>query len=129
MLIAQIGGAARVLAQFLGPDIGFGASSPDVQAELDAAWIVHFTDRPSGEVIAAVPVALNVCEAELLWALMDGLAESVPLSWRFWGEPFPPCDVHTHPARICMSLADDGEPTGVALCCPADGHVAHVVTV
>lgn len=129
VLIHQIGGAAHVASQLIGPETAFGAISPDIEPDLqDAAWRIRFIDRPSGEVLAAVPITLNTSEAELLWCLVDGLADMVPRSWRYWGRPFPECDEHPHPARVRMYLAEDGEPIGVALRCPHDDHLIGVLT-
>lgn len=129
MLIHQIGGAAHAASQLIGPDTAFGAISPEHEPDLqDASWHVRFTDRPSNEVLASVPVTLNVSDAELLWCLVDGLADMVPRSSRYWGRPFPECDAHPHQARVRMQLAEDGEPIGVALRCPFDDHLAAVIT-
>lgn len=129
VLIHQIGGAAHAAAQLIGPDTAFGAISPETEPDLqDASWHVRFTDRPSNEALAIVPIALNVSDAELLWALVDGLADAVPRSSRYWGRPFPECDTHPHQARVRMHLAEDGEPIGVALRCPADDHLVGVIS-
>jgi hypothetical protein len=129
VLIHQIGGAAHVASRLIGPETAFGAISPENEPDLqEASWHVRFTDRPSGEVLASVPITLNVAEAELLWSLVDGLSDVVPRSWRYWGRPFPECDAHSHPARVRMHLAEDGEPIGVALRCPWDDHVVGVIT-
>jgi len=129
VLIHQIGGAAQAAMLLIGPDTAFGSLSPENEPDQqDACWQVRFTDRPSGEVLAAVPIVLDGSDAELLWRLVDGLADAIPCTWRYWGRPFPECDAHPHPALVRMHLADDGEPIGVELRCPHDDHLVAAVT-
>jgi hypothetical protein len=127
VLIHQVGGAALTAAQLVGPETAFAAVSPDPE-HIDSGWFANFTDRTSGELLGSIPFNLGGSPAELLWTIVDGLADAVPTSSRFWGRPFPECDEHPHQCRVRMSLADDGEPIGVALRCPADDHLVQVVT-
>lgn len=125
----QIAGAARAAVELIGGDVSFALSSPDPASPDAGVWTLEFADRMSGETLARLPVRIGDKPVELIWSMLDGLAEAIPVTSLMWGRPFPECDEHPHAALVRMSLTDAGEALAVALRCPKDDHLVRAITV
>lgn len=81
------------------------------------AWLVWpLIDGPTASFGIWLPADLSPVEA--LARLLDGLSNDVSETARFWGQPFPTCPGHEHPASV--AAAGDA---AVVLRCPASGDV------
>jgi hypothetical protein len=110
---------SRQAVDLLGPDVDVeitpsGADDPYRWGR--QSWLVW--PRVDGARAFGIRLHSGLSPAQALAALLDGLSDEVSETRRFWGEPFPRCPGHAHPARVA---AEAGE---VVESCP---HSAAVV--
>jgi len=77
-------------------------------------WIVW--PLLDGQRAFGIHVEAKVDREHALARMIDVLSEYSSESARFWGEPFPPCPGHAHPAIV--GVDDEWAPTTVLLRCP-----------
>ncbi|HEY3738136.1 MAG TPA: hypothetical protein VGL26_11920 [Jatrophihabitans sp.] len=104
--------AVDLLAEDVDVKLEPQSSGDDPYRMAGSTWVVW--PLIDGERRFGIWIQSSSTAVEVLARLIDGLSNDASETTRFWGQPFPLCPGHPHPAKI-------SETTGevVVLRCPA----------